>query len=92
LGFIPGFVASGLLDTALRFLGVMAIWSGMNGIEKGTGASTLRSTLMIATGVAAILAAAGIFGALGGLTAIALGVTGFLSAWRGIARFISNQE
>ncbi len=90
LGFIPGFTAVGVLDLALRFLGVVAVWTGMAGIENGRGASTLRATLMVGAGVATILAAAGVFGALGGLTAVALGLSGFFFTWRGIVRFASG--
>ncbi|MCD4783097.1 MAG: hypothetical protein K8T10_04610 [Candidatus Eremiobacteraeota bacterium] len=72
-----GAVGPGLLNCALRFAGVISIANGGEQIEQGNKNTALRGVLLTGLGAVSIAGAVGVFGPIGGLTALALGVGGF---------------
>lgn len=78
-----------LLNPVLRFCGVIALMGAHDQIHVGSEYKVARGTLLTLGGVAGMAAAAGLFGEIGGLTALALAIGGFISTLNGIQKLSS---
>jgi hypothetical protein len=87
-----GAVGPGLLNAAMRLVGVISIHRGAKQVMhegEDTKSNFLRGTILTAMGAASMAACLGVFGPIGGLTELALGVGGFVGACKGLGKMKS---
>ncbi len=75
-----------LLNGAMRFCGLLAFSGASDQWAQGDDNRVLRGTLLCAGGVLGMASAAGAFGHVGGLTAVAMGLGGFFTTLGGISK------
>ncbi|MEW6279966.1 MAG: hypothetical protein AB1758_15155 [Candidatus Eremiobacterota bacterium] len=91
---LPGVppVGPGLLNGALRFCGLLAFCGAHDQWAQGDDNRVVRGSLMCTGGVLGMLSAAGVFGHVGGLTAVAMGIGGFLTTLNGIGKLSGEKS
>lgn len=75
-----------LLNGAMRFCGLLAFSGASDQWAQGDDNRVLRGSLLCAGGVLGMASAAGAFGHVGGLTAVAMGLGGFFTTLGGISK------
>ncbi len=92
---LPGIAAvptGTLLNNAMRFCGLLAFSGAAEQWGQGDDNRTLRGSLLCAGGVLGMASAAGAFGHIGGLTAVCMGIGGFLTTLQGISKLNGEKQ
>lgn len=78
-------IEPGLLNVAFRYGGLVALGLGSTDIASGAKNTLVRGALLTAGGVASMAAAYGVWGPIGGLTSLCLGLGGLGATLRGLS-------
>jgi hypothetical protein len=85
-GFMPAVASGTLANDALRLCGLVAFVGAHQNLAGGSNLPIARGALLVGAGLAGITGCIGMWGHIGGLTAVCMGVGGFISTLAGIGK------